>query len=218
MQKKRETQEEETRKEMEEKSGANPKAVDSEHNFRWGEGFAEELLEGGQERPQLTRGQKRQERHHLYNVEESTAEATSETSVREPNYPHAINISAGELQTLQAADPLLDMVRRPADRHPCSAGVGFFRKEGLIYRLWTPPGRGHDSTEVEQLVVPMQSRKTVLHIAHDIPLSGHLGKNKNHNKDYYSGFIGRFTETWQNIATPVVFARRLRDARDIEHQ
>ena len=177
-QKKRETQEEETRKEREEKSGASPKAVDSEHNFHWGEGFAEELFEGGRERPQLTRSQKRQERHRRYNTEEGTAEATPETSVSEPNYPHALDISAGELQTLQAADPSLYMVRRAADGHPCSAGVGFFRKEGLIYRLWTPPGRCHDSTEVEQLVLPMQCRKTVLHTAHDIPLSGHLGKKK----------------------------------------
>ena len=50
-------------------------------------------------------------------------------------------------------------------------------RNGLLCRLWTPPGRDEEMT-TEQLVLPMQCRKAVLEVAHDIPLSGHLGKGK----------------------------------------
>ena len=59
----------------------------------------------------------------------------------------------------------------------CWARVGFFWRDGLLYRLWTPPGSDEEMT-TEQLVLPMQCRKAVLEVAHDIPLSGHLGKGK----------------------------------------
>ena len=91
---------------------------------------------------------------------------------------HALDISAEELKTLQATDPTLDAPRKAANGHPCSAGVGFFQKDGLVYRRWTPPGRGKEDMEIEQLVLPLQCRQTVLHMAHSIPLAGHLGKDK----------------------------------------
>ena len=38
--------------------------------------------------------------------------------------------------------------------------------------------KGKDSLPIEQLVLPTQCRNAVLHLAHDIPLAGHLGKGK----------------------------------------
>ena len=51
-------------------------------------------------------------------------------------------------------------------------------QDGVIYRRWVP--RGQDETEmaVEQLVLPPKCRPTVLQLEHDIPLAGHMGKDK----------------------------------------
>ena len=105
----------------------------------------------------------------------------------------------------------LEAVRRAADGHPCSAGVGFFRRDGLLYRLWTPPGREEEIT-TEQLVLPMQCRKAVLKVAHDIPLLGHLGKGKTAQR-ILQDFIGpNCTGMSQSIAALVKCARRHHNA------
>ena len=90
---------------------------------------------------------------------------------------HSLEVSAEELRALQEKDLTLSKVREAADGHPCSAGTGFFRRGGLLYRKWTPPGRGEES-EVEQLVLPQECRSTVLTMGHEIPLAGHLRKEK----------------------------------------
>ena len=69
-------------------------------------------------------------------------------------------------------------VRKAAKSYSSSAGVGFFEKNGLIYRHWIPPGRGTEDMAVDQLVLPQQCRSTVLDLAHRIPLAGHLGRDK----------------------------------------
>lgn len=56
--------------------------------------------------------------------------------------------------------------------------VGFYTKDGLLYRRWIPKGRDGERMEVEQLILPQQCRDTVLKLAHSIQLAGHLGKNK----------------------------------------
>ena len=72
----------------------------------------------------------------------------------------------------------LENVRKAVRGEVCSAGVGFFEREGLVYRRWTPPGRDVDGMSVEQLVLPVQCRRTVLQLAHEIPLAEHMGKTK----------------------------------------
>ena len=91
--------------------------------------------------------------------------------------PHTLEMSADELRVLQEQDDTLAKVRDAAEGHPCSAGVGFFKREGLIYRRWTPPGRGEEM-EIEQLVLPKECRRTVLELGHEIPFAGHMGKEK----------------------------------------
>ena len=91
---------------------------------------------------------------------------------------HALDVSSEEMRTMQASDTTLDAIREAAGGKPNSAGVGFFKRDGLLYRKWTPPGRNSKDMEVEQLVLPQQCRGTVLTLAHSIPLSGHLGKDK----------------------------------------
>ena len=64
-----------------------------------------------------------------------------------------------------------------ADGHANTAGVGFFKREGLVYWRWIPPGRG-EKYEIEQLVLPKACRKAVLELGYEILLAGHLGVQK----------------------------------------
>ena len=68
-------------------------------------------------------------------------------------------------------------VREAADGKLSTAGVGFFKREGINYRKWIPPGQG-DEAAIEQLVLPTQCRQTVLELTHDVSIAGHLGKEK----------------------------------------
>ena len=57
--------------------------------------------------------------------------------------------------------------------------MSFVRRNGLIYRVWRPSGTDTgDIRTCEQLVLPRRYRATVLRLAHDIPLRGHLGITK----------------------------------------
>ena len=128
----------------------------------------EELFEGGQERKKLTRNQKRENRKQY----------TPKNSEDQPPTRHTLDITAEELKTLQESDTTLEAIRKAAGGSPSTAGVGFFRRDDLVYRRWIPPGRDSEDMAVEQLVLPLQCRKTVLQLAHEIPLAGHLGKDK----------------------------------------
>ena len=79
---------------------------------------------------------------------------------------------------LQIDDDTLTAVRQAADGHPCTAGIGFFKQDGLIHRRWVPPGRDEKMGVAEQLVLPKRCRKAVLETAQEIPLDGHMGKAK----------------------------------------
>jgi len=59
-----------------------------------------------------------------------------------------------------------------------TAGTGFFYQDGVIYRRWVPREQYETERAVEQLVLPQKCRPTVLQLAHDIPLAGHMGKDK----------------------------------------
>ena len=91
---------------------------------------------------------------------------------------HSLDLTAEKLQSLQEGDETLSAARRAAKGEMNSAGKGFFLREGLLYRRWEPPGQEEGVGVVEQLVLPEQCRRTVLRLAHEIPLSGHMGKRK----------------------------------------
>ena len=91
--------------------------------------FDPDLFREGRDRRNQSRRQKRTCR------QEVTAEQKAESQ-------HPLDeLSAEELQALQGSDPTLAMVRKAADGETISAGRGFFRRDGVIYRSWTPgPG------------------------------------------------------------------------------
>ena len=129
----------------------------------------DDLFMGGREKKRLTKQQKRENKKKY---------STNNTEPEEPKLHH-LDISAEELKILQETDPTLKEVREAANgHHPSKAGVGFYREKGLLYRRYVPPGKDMEDMAVTQLVLPLQCRQTVLKLAHEIPLTGHLGRDK----------------------------------------
>jgi len=85
--------------------------------------------------------------------------------LREKHYKHTLDITSEELINLQCTDETLKCVCDAADKDPATEGVGFYCKDGLLYRRWIPPNR-EGSMAVEQLVLPLKCRNTVLRLAH----------------------------------------------------
>lgn len=127
-----------------------------------------------------TRSEKREERLRRSQTGPEDDEVGSEDD-GEPgklDYRHEVDLSVEELKGLQATDPTLQGLRKAAEVQSVKSGLGFFQKDGLLYRRWVPRGRDREEMSVEQLVLPQQCRETVMRLAHSIPLAGHLGKNK----------------------------------------
>ena len=80
-------------------------------------------------------------------------------------------------QRTEATDVTLETVRAVSEGKSDNVLDGYFQRDGLIFRRWTPPHQGGVTT-VDQLVLPVKCRKFVLHTAHTIPSAGHLGKKK----------------------------------------
>ena len=141
----------------------------------WMDTFDGDLFEGGRVRVRPSRSQKRAARRRHW---EPTPEEVEAEHGPLKITPHALDITAGQLRVLQEADASLDAARKLARDHPCSTGVGFFLRDGLLRRRWTAGGQHRQEPAIEQLVLPTECRKVVLKLAHDIPLSGHMGKEK----------------------------------------
>ena len=96
-------------------------------------------------------------------------------------------MSPEELRKLQDIDESLGRPRLP---DPSRWG-NFFRRNRLLYRLYSPLGADGDAHNIEQLVLPTQLRPAVFKLAHDIPMAGHLGKKKTagrlRNRFYWTG-------------------------------
>ena len=129
--------------------------------------FTEELFVPGTEKVRKTRREKRDNRQRF------------QAGLQKK---HPLDINSDKFKTLQKHDPSLSAIRDAARGCPSSAGVGFFEKDGLVYRRWKALKNNTEALNVEQLVLPRECREEVLRIAHDIPMAGHLGKEKTVNR------------------------------------
>ena len=93
---------------------------------------------------------------------------------------------------MQATSNSLEAVRKAAQGEVGTAGGGFFKRDGIIYRRWTPPGLDEGEASIDQLVLPASCRKAVLQLAHAIPLAGHMGRKKTAQR-----ILARFY--WHNV-------------------
>ena len=94
----------------------------------------------------------------------------------EPSCGLGLPVSGEELKTLQKQDKTLAEAWRAAEKSPEQNETGYFKEDGVLYRRWVPTGRPEMS--IEQLVLPKRCRGTVLEMVHEIPISGHQGKEK----------------------------------------
>ena len=56
-----------------------------------------------------------------------------------PLHCHALDVSADEMKVLQDTDTTLQTLKRAAEDDPSEGG--YFLRDGLLFRRWTPPGR-----------------------------------------------------------------------------
>ena len=61
--------------------------------------------------------------------------------------------------------------------------VGYLIKDNILLRIWSPSeyDNGEKCETVYQIVVPTVHRQEVLELAHNLPMSGHLGIRKTYN-------------------------------------
>ena len=81
--------------------------------------------------------------------------------------------------------------------------VGYLIKDNILMRKWslTECDNGEKGKTVYQIVVPIVHRKEVLGLAHDMPMSGHLGICKTYNRKFHSISIALVSKrTWQSGA------------------
>ena len=126
--------------------------------------FADDLFETSRDRRRQTRSQKRAARYE-HAVTLASAAALGDR----------LPISKEELIGYQKEDPTLEAERAAATGEKNTAvGEGFLFRDGLLYRN----KRGYLGDIVDQLVIPTQCRSTIIRLAHEVPLGGHLGRKK----------------------------------------
>ena len=128
--------------------------------------FDDDLFEPGKAKKPLSRKEKRKDRHEagLVRAKDKPRKKTDKIKINPP-------VTKSELVRLQETDGTLAVIRKKAVDVPSSE---FFWRDGVLYKHWRPDAH----TEVEQIVLPKQCRRTVLELAHSIPMGGHLGKKK----------------------------------------
>ena len=91
--------------------------------------------------------------------------------------PSELEVTPTQLAEWQEQDDSLGRVRKLAEEGKAVTSgnslVEFCRKKGILYRVYRKGG-----SQMTQLVVPKPIRETVVRLAHDPPMGGHLGSKK----------------------------------------
>ena len=95
-------------------------------------------------------------------------------------------VSRSQLCKEQHNDPkILPLLERAFNEKKIDqVQVCFYVKNGILMRKWRPPDVSAEDewTVNHQIVVPRVYRPEILNLAHDTPMSGHLGINKTYHK------------------------------------
>jgi hypothetical protein len=84
-------------------------------------------------------------------------------------------VGIDELKRLQREDTTLSRIREKAEARKGHC----YWQDGLLYCQWSPAGQEEvNDIVVDQLVLPLQCRSGVLQLAHNNPISDHLGRRK----------------------------------------
>ena len=100
----------------------------------------------------------------------------------EVNRGDPLDASPQQIRELQQGDESLRRVRDLAEggvMDDSGNTAKFQYRGGLLYRTWRPKGSKEGGVqECDQLVLPQECRNTVLRLAHEVPMAGHLGVTK----------------------------------------
>ena len=100
------------------------------------------------------------------------------------------NFSESNLVIEQQNDPDISaLIQNASDETDASKNSNcYFMKNGILMRKWRPSDVSVDDTwqARTQIVIPKAYRSEVLSLAHETPLSGHLGVNKTYQKNHQS--------------------------------
>lgn len=123
---------------------------------------------------------------NLFHSLDSPTKTDTAKSSDNSNADNSPNFSQSNLITEQQNDPEISSLFQKASDETDAANnpVCYFIKNGILLRKWRPPlVSGDDEWSVRyQIVVPKTYRSEILSLAHETPVSGHLGINKTHQK------------------------------------
>lgn len=95
-------------------------------------------------------------------------------------------LSRSQLVEEQHSDPEIASLfqRVMPENEIANVPVGYYERNGILMRKWRPPDvQADDEWSVShQIVVPHRYRDNILSLAHETPMSGHLGINKTYHK------------------------------------
>ena len=139
-----------------------------------GGSFADDLFTPVRTKCKSSRKQKREARH-----KHGLVRAKDHSTKKNPTSTQwwDLGISRARLQQLQESDESLGVLRSLAEEESTSGAVSLFWKDGLLYRRWKPR-KSQEEDWIDQIVLPRECRRGVLHLAHMVPMGGHLGRKK----------------------------------------
>ena len=112
--------------------------------------------------------------------------SVSNSQQSESDLQHNNNNNTSQLVIEQHNDPEIDLLLQEAidEEEAKHNRVCYYIRNGVLMRKWRPLTTPADQewSIVHQIVVPKVYRSEILTIAHEHPLSGHLGVNKTYNK------------------------------------
>jgi hypothetical protein len=79
-------------------------------------------------------------------------------------------ITLEKFKQLQVADPSLESTWKDVQEGNSSEATTYFNRDGLLV--------DEEMTDIDQFVLPVQCRESVMRTAHSIPMAGHLGRDK----------------------------------------
>ena len=152
--------------------------IDLGDTFLWKDPVSESGEQKTEKRDELGEEKERKE-----NVNERQDERKGETESKEKVSEAEENV--GVLGAEQRADPSLATLfeQVQAEEEVRKKGEGYYLQCGVLKRMWQPKSESDRQRPVSQIVVPEGwRRKSVLEMAHEHLMSGHMGVQKTYQR------------------------------------
>ena len=116
----------------------------------------------------------------------SSADEAVQNHGKQDEKSEPVTLNKTRLLEEQQKDPQLISLceRAVSEEEALTMPVCYYKKSGVLMRKWRPPDVQADEVwkEVHQIVVPIVYRQEIISLAHEAPLSGHLGVRKTQEK------------------------------------